>query len=89
MIKETRFAPTGVIYSQASGHTKGPYKIGGLEKAPKTGQHPFEALQAGAFKTQALKDQGVLNARPSQFAATVKSFQEWNSQRLWIMAGAI
>ena len=33
--------------------------------------------------------QGVLNARPSQFAATVKSFQEWNSQRLWIMAGAI
>lgn len=76
MIKETRFSPTGIVYSQASnGATRGPYKIGGVEKAPKSGEHPFEALQASAFKTQQLKDQGVLNGRASQFAVTAKSFK--------------
>ena len=33
------------------------YKLGGVEKASKSGEHPFEALQLGAFKTQALKEQ--------------------------------
>ena len=33
------------------------YKLGGVEKASKSGEHPFEALQLGAFKTKALKEQ--------------------------------
>eukprot|EP00434_Breviolum_minutum_P017301 symbB.v1.2.015271.t1/scaffold1131.1/size136176/7 len=76
MIKETRFSPTGIVYSEASnGATRGPYKLGGVEKASKSGENPFEALQLGAFKTKALKEQGVLNGRPSQFAIAAKSFQ--------------
>ena len=31
------------------------FKVGGLERAPRSGEHPFEALQTGAFKTKALK----------------------------------
>lgn len=33
------------------------YKLGGVEKASKSGENPFEALQLGAFKTKALKEQ--------------------------------
>ncbi|CAE6971228.1 unnamed protein product [Symbiodinium natans] len=79
MIKETKFAPTGILYSKAeNGQQKGPFKIGGVERAPRTGEHPFEALHTGAFKTKALKTEGVLssaNGRHNQFALAAKSFQ--------------
>ncbi|OLP87960.1 hypothetical protein AK812_SmicGene30757 [Symbiodinium microadriaticum] len=69
-----RFAPTGILYSKAeNGQQKGPFKVGGLERAPRSGEHPFEALQTGAFKTK-----GVLsgaNGRQNQFALAAKSFQ--------------
>ncbi|CAE7553347.1 unnamed protein product, partial [Symbiodinium necroappetens] len=74
-----RFAPTGILYSKAeNGQQKGPFKVGGLERAPRSGEHPFEALQTGAFKTKALKTEGVLsgaNGRQNQFALAAKSFQ--------------
>ena len=44
-------------YHTSHGNEHPRYKIGGVEKAPKSGEHPFEALQASAFKTQQLKDQ--------------------------------
>lgn len=52
-----RFTPTGIVHYQVNGQHRGPFKIGGLEKAPKNADNPFEALQCGAFKTKALKDQ--------------------------------
>ncbi|CAE7947223.1 unnamed protein product [Symbiodinium sp. KB8] len=78
-VGDFRFAPTGILYSKAeNGQQKGPFKVGGLERAPRSGEHPFEALQTGAFKTKALKTEGVLsgaNGRQNQFALAAKSFQ--------------
>eukprot|EP00440_Ansanella_granifera_P006166 gb/GFBE01006689.1/.p1 GENE.gb/GFBE01006689.1/~~gb/GFBE01006689.1/.p1 ORF type:complete len:101 (+),score=28.17 gb/GFBE01006689.1/:1-303(+) len=76
MLKETAFSPCGIIYSQtADGGVKGPFKIGGIQKESRSGEHPFESMHASAFKTKALKSRGVLNGRPSQFAVTAGSFQ--------------
>mmetsp|Transcript_2374 Transcript_2374/g.4076 ORF Transcript_2374/g.4076 Transcript_2374/m.4076 type:complete len:104 (-) Transcript_2374:249-560(-) len=79
MIKESRFVNTGIVhYKTENGQHRGPYRMGGVEKAPKNPEHPFELLHAGAFKTNALKTEGVTDTsktRQNQFALTAKSFQ--------------
>ena len=53
------------------------YKLGGVEKVSKSGEHPFEALQIGAFKTQALKEQAPRGSWARGFG------DEWNDGVFW------